>query len=782
QAYDNYMFQYATPQDGTGSGNVTIFDNVYYKNFVIAANQTASAGFNFTVDRVPATLTGKILSQRGVPVPNIKVFWSNGWEFSVTDSAGNFEINTLQEGLGRVYLYGSGWTALEIEDENDIIWPTLARGTTSELGELKIFANIEPIITGVSFSPSSPAVGQELEITVDATDPDNDTVLYSFEDPLGSAFTTVTDSTIDTLAFEPSTQGWIKVKITADDGQGSESTSIEQWVYIRNNPKPEIRDISGFSTSWKKDAAMNVLVDAFDPLGEHLTYAAILIDSSNALVDALTVGRDDGSIVIDHTQVANGDYTLTITISDGVNEITASLKFRADDNTPPVINYIYKSDATADVANNIGEYVVYKQGSTASLIVDASDNVSVDNIEWKLSPLLTGVAPSTTNITGDTITFDIDEPGFYSAGVIVSDSMSLIDSKPFSIIVQSNLLPEISSAQFNETKVLKVAGGYTDIDGVGLTPNDTLILSVSASDPDGSAQLTFAFDSIVHSGGTIPPSTASVVATQDASTDYELTGLNPGRYAVKYTVTDGDGGAVSGYAQFQVTIDNPPFVTDFYVPFQRTSNKSVDLRAIAQDPEGKALSFTWSISYPAFDTSNEDATFDSIPIDTATDSFISFRTPTLPGDEGYVTINLDVSDGSLSTTLKRTMKIVKDTPPNIGFVSVFPSTVNTGGELYLEANAYDIDGGLTKIEWDMMDASADLSTATTPLLSELNGTPTLDASTDAGNYLVWLLVSDGNTDVSSDTIAITVVQANSPPATPTISTSGVSLVVGETTT
>lgn len=772
-AYDNMMWQYATPKTGVLPTNASI-QGSSPKYFRIAADTTSDSGFDFTVDRVPASVTGKIISQRGVPVSGVRVYWSRGWKQAVTGSDGKFKIETFQEGSGQVYLYGSGWEPMDVDSQSTVTG-TLTRGQVTSLGDIKVNVNILPIISLVDYSPKSPVQGEELKISVSAFDPDNDPLTYTYtvNGVLNS------DSTTDSLTLSSMNVGWTQVNVKVSDGQetsGQQPVEINQWIYVRSNPRPEIRSISGFNSFFDKLSPMSITVTGYDPGGDLLTYSADLLDALDQKQNSyLTVNSSSGAITISNS-VPNGDYTLKVYVSDGVNKVQATLFFFADNNKFPEITYIVRNGASLDATNDIGDIAIFKSESsgTGTLTVDVSDdNPAGMQYSWRLPSALNAQNSDTATVTISTAT-----PGIYYGGIVVEDSGGLYDTRIFEIELQENRLPEIDyqNTGFNYEKVLrKNDGTFTDLNK---TPITDVTLSISASDPDATV-LEYKYEEIIKSDNSTVSPAAGTIYVSDTSTDYPLDGLREGLYAVKYNIRDADGGVISDYAVFEVTVNNPPYVLSFYLPFQRTESSTVDLTAIAWDPEDEPLSFAWDIEYPDGHNTNSDATLDT-PSSTSTQSVVTFTAPTLAGSgDGFVRIKLDVSDDTNITSLSRTIRIVRNQKPQVDYVFAYPTTLGTGGTLNVEGNAYDIDDGIKSIVW-WIDASGDTS-ADMLGVNDYYGSATVGDVT--GDYLVWMRVTDnGDQTTDSTKIPIKIVQANSAPGKPEITVGKQTLLVGETTT
>jgi len=626
---------------------------------------------------------------------------------------------------------------------------------------------------GATYVPESPIVSQELTVTLDVVDPDNDPLTYTYlvNDENSQS------SSSNVIKITPTASGWLKMIVTVkDDSNAADSTT--QWIYVRSNAKPQIRKITGVIDNWDKSSGMTIQVDAFDPDGDRLVYTVELYDIQGARKTVWgTVNSTTGAIVINKDQIANDDYALKIKVADAQNYVLATKWFRADNNKAPTISKVYN---TTDASTDISDGVISLQSGVQVLIkVDASDDVDTPTFEW--------IMPEEFTVTGadtDTVTLTPIE-GVFSAAIIVYDSAGLIDSKRFDIDVQQNRPPVIDYDQTKWTTaaVIKDTSSFKTASGTILN-NDELALSVVAEDPDGNGTLAYCFGNIVGDSIVAPTLISGNVAT------YKLTDLSTGFYSVKYQVVvsgegtcdqinpeqQGDKNSV-GYASFEISEDRKPYLTQLYVPRYITIGSNDSMFAVAEDPEGEPLSFEWDASHDSGDPASK-GTITPVTSDD-TSSEVNYA-PTIAGN---VTITLKVSDGSVfSDTITRKIVVRANQDPKIFFMDVFPTSLNIGGTLFLSASAYDNDDVLTSTVWKIKkqnsaDSTADLYTQldsgpdgiTVPALSGEVSLPDLPTYIDTpGDYDVWLEVTGGGKTLSyeENKVKVTFTQANTAPSTP----------------
>lgn len=728
RAYDNKEREYATP-----------------KSITIPANNAENlTDQNFTVHRTPARIKGQVLNTKGLPVQGIKAYWTRGWIANTTDENGQFEVEYSGKYSGKIYLYDQNGRYLT--QSNNL---TPERGKTSDLGELIINNNIAPIINSAVLEPQTATVGQKVTLTVDAYDPDGDALTYSYLRS-GSSFG---DSSGDTMEFVPDQSGWFFLQINVDDGFGGQAKSW-QSIYVRNNARPQITEITGLQEFYKKSSDMVVTVEAHDREGSPLQYTVQLKNSFGKLVTG-KMSVNQNQITISKT-VENGDYELVIAVSDGVNETKARRKFRADDNTPPEITGVVNvtnPDATSDVGQIL---TLLSDNNGVSLQVNVSDEDTASlKYEWRVSEAL-----EPQNGTTSTVTIQPKQSGSFQVGVIVWDNKGLQASKTFNLRIETNRPPIIKSdSGWDHSKLLKTATGFTTLSGSTVT---ALTLTVNAEDADGEP-LSYEFGDIRTNSGTITPTISANQAT------YSPNGLETGRYAAKFTVKDGTNER-SAYAIFSITENRPPRLQLFHIPIQQKVNTTKTLKAVILDPESGDLSVNWKL---VGDVSG-DVTLQNGKVEKAgslTTATIELNSGALPRQ---FNLRLETSDGVNQLTRNRTITIVENQAPTITKAEVFPTTLQQGDTIHLRANAFDQDDELGTVQWILRNTETD---ATFDIGSKLEANPPIDQP--EGNYELYLKVSDSVTATESERFNITITKGNVAPTITDPVATKTSLLQGE---
>lgn len=310
--------------------------------------------------------------------------------------------------------------------------------------------------------------------------------------------------------------------------------------------------------------------------------------------------------------------------------------------------------------------------------------------------------------------------GTYTITLTVTDSGSLSNTATLSIEVYAGNRPP---------KISYLYVPYSVVEG------DPVNLYTSAYDPD-SDTLTYNWSA---DGGTFD-STSTQNPTWTASA--------AGTYSITVNVSDIYNPAVSDSRSIRVYADTAPVIVSYNIPSIVAPGSSNSISAYAYDPEGKPVTYSWTISSGTPATSNS-----------------SYFTWQAPATEGSVTVNLTVSDGKKTTTLgAKTISVKRlNTAPVISNFTV-PAEGGINQAITISATATDaendtltfsfyVDGNLIKEVTPTQAAkAATASTTWTPRIRKA--------------YTISVSVSDGAlTTKSSKTFTVT----NTPPVISSVS-------------
>ena len=255
--------------------------------------------------------------------------------------------------------------------------------------------------------------GEQLQFTVNATDPNGDTVTYTASGlPAGASF----DPATKTFSWTPSVgqAGSYTVHFAASDGQLSGSMDVTITV-TNANTAPVFDSIADKSVN--EGELLQFTVNATDAEGDTLTYSA------SGLPEGASFNAATKTFSWTPNYSQAGTYTVTFVVNDG--KISASKDVRitvTNANTAPVF------DSIADKSVNEGELLQFTVNAT-----DAEG----DTLTYSASGL-----PAGASFNAATKTFDwtpsLSQVGSYTVHFVVSDG-KLNDSKDVVITVAATL-------------------------------------------------------------------------------------------------------------------------------------------------------------------------------------------------------------------------------------------------------------------------------------------------------------------------------------------------------
>ena len=332
-------------------------------------------------------------------------------------------------------------------------------GTYSEVcfevsdGELTDHENITIVVDDINRPPVLDQIGDKttdenslLEFTINASDPDEDILIYSASNlPDGAVFNSTTQTFSWTPAFD---QAGIypDVHFEVNDGELTDWESIT--IVVNNTNRPPVLDPIGDKTV-SENSLIEFAINATDPDGDALAYLASNLPDG-AVFDphtqtfSWTPSFDQAGMYPDvHFEVSDGELTDRVNITIVVNNTDRS----------PVLDPI--GDKTTD------------ENSLLEFTINASDPDG-DMLAYSASNLPAGaVFNSTTQTFSWSPSFD--QAGTYPDVYFEVDDGELTDHENITIVVNNK----------NRAPVLDPIGDkVTD-------ENSFLEFTVNATDPDG---------------------------------------------------------------------------------------------------------------------------------------------------------------------------------------------------------------------------------------------------------------------------------------------------------
>jgi hypothetical protein len=311
-------------------------------------------------------------------------------------------------GYSIVRLYGDGYTQSfhKIEEElatseESRIRLNTAAGDNSEdedylgsLGERSFSMNIPkneaPTISSLKVDPGSVDPGGKTTVKVSATDPDGDELIYYYDADAGY----IDGSGPTVFWFAPYEPGTYYITATVSDGAFTSEPMSGQLTVKEpppdENEPPIIRSVHVSETTLRTGSETDVIVDAFDPDGDDISY---IYEASGGSV----IGSGD-QVTYRASQVP-GTYTLKVKVTDGEDfseeERVEFTVWELEVNNAPSISRVWTSSTTARPGEKITIQVTAsdQDGDTLTYHYDASDG-SISGmgskVEW-FAPDYSGV-------------------------------------------------------------------------------------------------------------------------------------------------------------------------------------------------------------------------------------------------------------------------------------------------------------------------------------------------------------------------------------------------------
>ena len=703
------------------------------------------------------TLDGTV-SDDGLPNPPASI--SSVWEVvsapgSVT-FASNGSVDTSAEySTPGLYIFRLTANDGELSQSDDVsinilvnTAPSVNAGTDQTI-TLPDSANLSAVVSddGLPVSPGSVAVSWEMQS--------------------GPGVVTFDDSSLISATATFSVEGTYELLLTATDGAITASDTVTVTVLpAPPNMAPTIANPGDLSHQAGESVSVNLI--ATDPdVGDTLTYSAINLPASLSLDDS--TGAISGLVNLG----ATGAYNVTVSVTDG--ELSHSVNF-VWTITPAPTFYEAIVLGTSGGTTNTGNFVLgYRFTSNTDIrvtdlgMVDQNANQQLDNPAnstvvglWTSTGTLLRQVTLTGNpaITNETFYAPITpieltpgqyvvavthfaggEPYRYSGNPFQSSAEVQLDTGLWgsgnSLIFPTNSNASIYEPGFlgvnfryelvqpNQAPIVDHPGNQNNIE------NETISLSIAASDPDDSGTLSYGAINLPD-GLSIDSATGEINGT--------LSFLSAGVYSVTISVTDGID-TVNVTFNWNVANTN-------VAPVMSNPGNQVD-------SEGDNISLNLSAS--DLDVSDI-LTYNAInlPAGLSINSVSGEITGVLTYDStGSYSVTVAVSDGTLSDSAAFVWTVNNtNRPPVISTPGNQVSAESESISLSIDAVDNDSESTLSYVASNLPDGL---------LINSSTGVITGVLSfQSAGSYTTTITVSDG-IDSSNTTFSWTVSNTNRPP-------------------
>jgi hypothetical protein len=434
---------------------------------------------------------------------------------------------------------------------------------------------------------------------------------------------------------------------------------------------------------------------SYDPDGDLITYTWSFVSVPAGSSAALS-----DSAVVNPTFTADitGSYVLSLVVNDSTVHSAADTVTITVSTTPV---------ANAGVNQNIAT------GSLVTLDGSASYDPDGDLItySWSFVSVPTGSSAALSDSTVVNPSFTADVTGSYVLGLSVYDGTS--DSSADAVTITVSTTP-VANAGSNQNIA---TGSLVTLDG-------------SASyDPDGDLiTYTWSFTSV--------PTGSSAALSDSAVVNPSFTADITGSYVLNLVINDGI--SDSSADTVTVTVSTTP-VANAGVNQNVVTGSLVTLDGSASyDPDGDLITYAWS--FTSVPTGSSAALSDSAVVN-----------PSFTADiTGSYVLNLVVNDGTVDSVADMVTITVSTTPvANAGA----NQNVANGALVTLDgSSSYDPDSDPLTYSWSFVS----VPTGSTAALSDTTiVNPTFSADVN-GSYVLSLVVNDGISDSTADTVTISV--------------------------
>ena len=735
-----------TVEDGNG-GSATGTVNVT----VTAVNDASVLVADTATINEDTTATGNVLANDS-DVDDVLTVST----FTVAGVAGTFNAGQIAilSGVGLLTIAANGdYTFTPLANWNGVVPQvtyTVSTGSSSTLDITVTPVNDAPTIT--SAAAVSVAENQTAATTVTATDPDaGATLSFSITGGADAALFAI-NSTTGVLTFNsapnfetPADAGAnnvYDVTVQVSDGTLTATQAIAVSVTNLNEP-PTITSAAAVSVAENQTAATTVT--ATDP------------DAGATLSFSITGGADAALFAINSTTGvltfnsapnfetpadagANNVYDVTVQVSDGTLTATQAIAVSVTNlNEPPTIT----SAAAVSVAEN----------QTAATTVTATD----PDAGATLSFSITGGADAALfaiNSTTGVLTFN-SAPNFETPADAGANNVYDVTVQVSDGTLTATQAIAVSVTNLNEPPTITSAAA------VSVAENQTAATTVTATDPDAGATLSFSITGGADAALFAINSTTGVL-TFNSAPNFETpadAGAN-NVYDVTVQVSDGTLTATQAIAVSVTNLNEPPTITSA-AAVSVAENQTAATTVTATDPDaGATLSFSITggadAALFAINSTTGVLTFNSAP---------NFETPADAGANNVYDVTVQVSDGTLTATQAIAVSVTNlNEPPTITSAAAVSVAENQTAATTVTATDPDAGATLSFSITGGADAALFAINSTTGVLT-FNSAPNFETPADAGAnnvYDVTVQVSDG-TLTATQAIAVSVTNLNEPP-------------------
>lgn len=625
--------------------------------------------------------------------------------------------------------------------------------TSSRSATLSV-ANVAPTLSDL-VGDESGVEGDTLSFSASASDPGADTLTWIWD--FGDGTAPLIGSALTEVSHEFEDAGVFTVSLTVRDGDGGQVSDALTVTIVNGAPV-----ITSFQDVVEGDegASLSFSATAVDPGEDVLTYTWDFGDGSQPR-SGLNLDT------LNHIFTDEGAYEVTLTVSDGLAEISQSL-------TAEIAN-------VAPTLQNVSAPEQGEEGQRLSFSATAVDpGQDTLTFSWDFG--------DGGSAQGTSVQHTYADDGLYDVTVTVSDGDGGQSSEALSVEVV-NVAPRLVSFEGPDTVVEGSPAAFaldvedTDADTVSIAwvfeqgptlsgpsaahtyaDDGVFEVSVEATDEDGGVTSEVRSLEVLNADPVIVSLTGDFVGAEGATYNFQAQATDPGQDTLTFTWSFGDGQSAQGasvrhiYAlageytlRLEVSDEDgglttttrtvgvavgAPIITGFGGDTEGVEAQAVSLSATAVDPTDDPITYTWSFGDGSPSESGLDLT----------------QVSHVYADDGVYEVTLTVSDGEDDSVAELQVTIA-NAPPAIASLNAGVFSEGSPGSLTLEASDPAGDADPLVVRWDFGDGSDVVEGVA---LFEVSHTYAL-----SGTVTASVDVEDGDGGRATRTIEVEV--ANAPP-------------------
>lgn len=728
--------------DGSTSDTITVNVNIAAQTDSPIITEGTSTLVNMSEDNTPSAFA---LILNASDADNDTINWS------ISSQASNGSATATGTGASKAINY----TPNTNYNGSDSFVVSVTDGNTSDtiIVNVNIAAQTDaPVITeGTSTSVQMSQDGVNFQLTLNATDADNDTLTWSISSAAsnGTAGASGTGAS-KAITYTPTGPyiGLDSFIVRVSDGAGGIDTITINVTVAATLSAPNITEGESTLVIMSEDStpsAFSLTLNATDPNADTITWS-ISSPASNGSTSASGTGA---SKAINYTPTANynGSDSFVVNVNDGNGNndtITVNVTVQAQADAPVI------TEGTGTIVNMSEDSIP----TAFALTLNASD-VDADTLNWSISSAAsngTAIATGSGNSKPINYTPNVNYNGSDSFVVSVDDGTGNSDTFTVTVniagqsdtpVITEGTSTSVNISEDNSPSAFALTLNATDTDG------DTLIWSISSPASNGTAST---------SGTGLSKAIAYTPTANFNGSDSFIVNVNDG---------NGNNDTITVNVNIAAQSDLPVITEGANTAVLMSENASptpFNLTLNAADVDGDSL--TWSISSTA---SNGTASASG----TGASKAISYTPETdYNGADSFI-VNVNDGNGNNDTiTVNVTVSSVAN-PPVITegtSTNVIMSEDASPTAFELTLNATDADGDTLTWSINTQAGNGTASASGTGLSKVINYIP---ASGFDGADSFIINVADGTGNSDNITVNVTVNPVNDAP----IITEGVSAVV-----